>query len=66
MASSTQWTRVSELQEIVKDRETWHVALHGMAKSQTQLRNWKTTVENKEIPKLTSKDGIEVISSKRN
>ena len=23
--------------EIVKDRETWHAAVHGVAKSQTQL-----------------------------
>ena len=28
---------LSKLQEIVKDRETWHVAVHGVAKSQTQL-----------------------------
>ena len=28
---------LSNLQEIVKDRETWHAAVHGVAKSQTQL-----------------------------
>ena len=28
---------VSKLWEIVKDRETWHAAVHGVAKSQTQL-----------------------------
>ena len=26
---------LSKLQEIVKDRETWHAAVHGVAKSQT-------------------------------
>ena len=26
---------LSKLQEIVKDRETWHAAAHGVAKSQT-------------------------------
>ena len=26
---------LSRLQEIVKDRETWHAAVHGVAKSQT-------------------------------
>ena len=28
---------LSKLQEIVKDREAWHVAVHGVAKSQTLL-----------------------------
>ena len=27
----------SKLQEIVKDRETWRAAVHGIAKSRTQL-----------------------------
>ena len=28
---------LSELQELVMDRETWHAAVHGIAKSQTRL-----------------------------
>ena len=28
---------LSNLQEIVKDREAWHAAVHGVAKSWTQL-----------------------------
>ena len=28
---------LSKLQEMVKDREAWHVAVHGVAKSPTQL-----------------------------
>ena len=28
---------LSELQELVTDREAWHAAIHGVAKSQTQL-----------------------------
>ena len=28
---------VSELRELVMDRETWHAVIHGVAKSRTQL-----------------------------
>ena len=28
---------VSELQELVMDREAWHAAIHGVAKSRTRL-----------------------------
>ena len=37
MASPTQQTWVWANWEIVKDREAWHAAVHGTAKSQTQL-----------------------------
>ena len=30
---------LSKLREMVKDREAWHTAVHGVAKSQTQLSN---------------------------
>ena len=30
---------LSELQEMVMDREAWRAAIHGVAKSQTQLSN---------------------------
>ena len=33
---------LSKLQETVKDREAWCAAVHGVAKSQTQMNNNKT------------------------
>ena len=30
---------LSELQELVMDREAWHAVIHGIAKSQTRLSN---------------------------
>ena len=34
---------LSKLQEVVKDREAWHAAVHGVAKNWTWLSNWTTT-----------------------
>ena len=36
---------LSELRELVMDREAWHAAIHEVAKSWTQLSNWTELTE---------------------
>ena len=33
-------TSLSELRELVMDRETWHTVIHGVTKSRTSLSDW--------------------------
>ena len=42
MVAPTQWTCVSKLQEMLKDREAWRAAVHEVSKSQTWLSDWTT------------------------
>ena len=45
---------LSELRELVMDREAWHPAIHGVAKSRTWLSDW-TEPNSSKIQKLCSR-----------
>ena len=49
---------LSKLWEMVKDREDWYDAIHGITKSQTWLSNWTTTKNPYKKRKIWAKTEI--------
>ena len=43
---------LSELRELVMDREAWHAAIHGVAKSRTRLGDWTEPLNSKLVAEL--------------
>ena len=41
-----------KFQEMVKDREAWHAAVHKVAKSQTWLNDWTITIKSQKSRKV--------------
>ena len=50
---------LGKLQEIVKDRETWRVAVYGVMESWTWLRDWTTTYDKISVH-LTGSSGARI------
>ena len=44
---------LSELQEVVMDREAWRAAIHGVAKSRTWLSDWTLNFTYKKEEEIT-------------
>ena len=49
---------LSKLWELVRDREVWRVAIHGVAKSQTRLSNRATTTKGSPISSQPLDDSL--------
>ena len=49
---------LSKLWELVMDREAWHAAVHGVAKSWTQLSDWTEQPNRNKIVKDSEPSGI--------
>ena len=52
MASPTQWTSLSELRELVMDREAWRAVIHGVTKSRTLLSDCRRPRFNPRVRKI--------------
>ena len=52
------YVNLRKLQEILKDREIWCAAVHGVAKSGTWLSNWTTTTTKTHCVSIISNKAV--------
>ena len=49
---------LSELRELVMDREAWRAAIHGVAKGRTRLSDWSDLIWHEGVQRMRWLDGI--------
>ena len=51
---------LSELRELVMDREAWRAVIHGVAKSRTRLSDWNELNWNQTRKEDTIKEAVDI------
>ena len=53
-----------KLQELVMDREAWHVAVHGVTKRQTRLSDWTELTDEQVCDGSYERENVTLVQAK--